>query len=613
MAASDNDARLPALVKPTHYELFYKHLDFERFTFEGSVSIRCTALQSLKETQVVLNAFDLQLIRATLSTNDDNSTTEAETFHYHLRQQRCTIIFGAVNFVQESKDYVLLIDFRGTLNDQMCGLYRSTYIGLGGKTHIMASTQFEATDARRAFPCFDEPALKATFQLKLCIPSHLQCISNTPIASCHTHYNNVSTTKTVTFQTTPKMSTYLLAVVVGQLDGISTTSNHIVTTVYTVPGKAEQGQFCLDVASRCLDLYQELFHIPYPLTKSDLLAIPDFASGAMENWGCVTYREAKILVSPDSTSETTRRGIARTVCHELAHQWFGNLVTMEFWTQLWLKEGVARYMEFVAIDSLFPEWHAWTEFVQSVYGLAMSLDAMQSSHPVEVEVTHPDEISEIFDAISYAKGASLVRMIATLIGKDAFYQGMRQYLTDFAYGNAVTNDLWRALESASHFPVVQFMAPWTLETGFPIVLFADNGSITSTRFNAGGTEGSKATVWPIPVTAQVQGVETLLGPWILNGPNADETETLKSKIAEWESAGLWFKLNVEQTGFYRVSYNERQWEKLSAIMDPNGPLSLTDRLGLLSDSFAAGLAGYTSIVNSLKLVENFGDHECAGT
>jgi len=329
----------------------------------------------------------------------------------------------------------------------------------------------------------------------------------------------------------------------------------------------------------------------------------------------VPYREAKVLTS-ESTSETTKRGIARTVCHELAHQWFGNLVTMDYWTQLYLKEGMARFMEFVGINTLFPEWDAWTEFVQSVYGLAMSLDAMNSSHPVEVEVHHPDEINEIFDNISYAKGASIIRMIATFVGMDTFFEGMRVYLTRHAYGNTVTNDLWTALEEVSGKPVVKFMAPWTLEMGFPILLLSDDGSVQVQRYLASGPQADTPTTrWPIPVTAKVEGSEDdIQGPWVINGPDGDETEKLKTKIREWSSSGKWFKLNLDQTGFFRVCYSKDQFSRLSDVMKPDSSsgLSTSDRLGLISDSFAAGKAGYSSIVDSLLLIDHFGEHETAG-
>lgn len=287
---------------------------------------------------------------------------------------------------------------------------------------------------------------------------------------------------------------------------------------------------------------------------------------------------------------------------------------MEFWTQLWLKEGVARFMEFVGIDSLFPEWHAWTEFVQSVYGLAQSLDAMKSSHPVEVEVKHSDEIDEIFDAISYAKGASLIRMISSYIGFDVFLEGMKNYLKEHAYGNTTTVLLWQALEDVSGSPVVKMMTPWTSQIGFPVLILPEtaDGRIATPRFLASGPgsdENKGAQVWPIPVTALVEGSSEIQGPWIINGPAGDESAKLLEQIKAWSADGKWFKLNVDQTGFYRVIYTKEQWDLLGKVMAPGGPLPLTDRLGLLSDSFAAGRAGYASIVDSLSLVQHFGEHD----
>jgi len=289
---------------------------------------------------------------------------------------------------------------------------------------------------------------------------------------------------------------------------------------------------------------------------------------------------------------------------------------MEFWTQLWLNEGFARFMEFVAVDQLFPAWDIWTEFVQSVFGLALSLDAMVTSHPVEVEVHHPDEINDIFDAISYAKGASIIRMISSYLGKDVFFKGIRSYLTRHAYANAVTNDVWRALEEVSGQPVVEFMEPWVLHVGFPILDLQDDGSIETSRFLAAGpgSKGSEETPnWAIPITAFVEGEDEIQGPWVLNGPGGkNDTEAFIAKIQEWSSAGKWFKLNANQTAFIRVSYTKEQSKRLSSVMDSNGPLSAADRLGLISDSFAAGKAGYASIVDSLGLVADFGTHKDSG-
>lgn len=604
---SVSDGRLPAIGKPSHYDLCYTNIDLQRHTFDGLVSIHLTALANTGSS-ISLNALDLYLLSASLKCKRKESVTkDAVEFCYNPRNQTVEIIFSEFTW-QQGEDYTLSIVFHGVLNDLMRGLYRSTYKALDGSIATMSTTQFEPTDARRAFPCLDEPALKATFQLSVTIPTHLSALSNTPSASIHT----TGTNKTITFQPTPQMSTYLVALVVGQMDSISTTSNGIATTVYTVPGKAAQGQFCLDTAVRCLNLYQDLFQVPYPLIKSDLIAVPDFAAGAMENWGLVTYREAKILVT-DKTSQSTLRGIARTVCHELAHMWFGNLVTMEFWTQLWLKEGVARYMEFVAIDLLFPEWNAWIEFVQSVYGLAMSLDSMKSSHPVEVKVMHADEINQIFDAISYAKGASIVRMVSTYLGVETFMRGMQMYLQRHSFGNAETHMLWEALQEASGIPVVEFMTPWTKQVGFPILILTET-TIESPRFlvsGPGSDVSEHANSWPIPVTALVEGCDEVQGPWVINGPAGDETQALMEQIKAWQSDGKWFKLNVDQSGFFRVAYTREQWARLATVMSPDGPLSSIDRLGLISDSFASGRSGYAPIVDSLEFVKDFGFHKKA--
>ncbi|KAI2509760.1 metalloaminopeptidase [Fragilaria crotonensis] len=606
--------RLPITVVPYHYDLNYTNIDLDRHVFDGHLTMhmRMQQMTTTKENEeahdqegstLLLHCLELQILSCHVTSVDSNQTDETTTaadkgtgveFRYNIQHQTVEIILDdAFPGWKPGVSYTAQILFSGILNDQMRGFYRSTYTGLDGTSQrTMATTQFQATDARRAFPCIDEPAHKATFQLVVTIPAHLQCISNTPLESVHTTTVSASHTgtnrpslksefiKTITFQKTPKMSTYLLAFVIGEFDAISKT---------------------------------KLISHSLPLIKSDLLAIPDFAAGAMENWGCVTYREAKILVQEGSTSETMRRGIARTVCHELAHQWFGNLVTMEFWTQLWLNEGFARFMEFVAIDTLFPDWDAWTEFVQSVFGVAQSLDAMKSSHPVEVEVQHPDEIQDIFDAISYAKGASLIRMISSYIGFDIFMEGLKIYLQRHAYGNATTDMLWQALEEASNKPVAKLMTPWTLQTGYPLLLLTSSGMLETPRFLASGPESDThdASSWPIPVTAIVEGDDQVHGPWLIHGPDGDETPALLEAIQNWTEAGKWFKLNANQTAFVRVAYTPEQWKRLSVAMVPNGQLSAIDRLGLISDSFAAGRSGYSSIVDSLRLVENFGQHETA--
>ena len=289
---------------------------------------------------------------------------------------------------------------------------------------------------------------------------------------------------------------------------------------------------------------------------------------------------------------------------------------MEFWTQLWLKEGVARFMEFVGIKTIFPEWEAWTEFVQSVYGLALNLDAMTSSHPVEVEVLRPEQIKEIYNAISYAKGASIVRMIISLIGLDKFLKGMNVYMNRHSFSNTTTPMLWEAFQEVSYIPVVDLMSPWTANVGYPVVILPDPEKgdpmiIRSPRFLVMGPsptdEGDKT--WPIPVTALVEGVANVQGPWIINSPIGDDMGALVRRVQQWTDKGLWFKLNVSQTGFYRVVYTDKQRQRLRNVMSSAGPLPAVDRLGLLSDIFATGRAGYTPVVDALRVAVKFAEEE----
>src|SRR3989344_3967776 len=290
----------------------------------------------------------------------------------------------------------------------------------------MATTQFESTDARRAFPCVDEPAAKAVFDVTLMVPDHCTAISNTIPTEVQEHESGY---KIMRFAPTPKMSTYLLAFIVGEFEYVEgKTKEAVLVRVFTTPGKKKQAHFALEVTIKTLSFFNEYFAIPYPLPVLDLIAIPDFSSGAMENWGAITYREAALLVDPEHSSAHTKQWVALVIAHELAHQWFGNLVTMKWWTHLWLNEGFASYIEYLAVDHLFPSWQIWDRFVVADLAQALKLDALANTHPIEVPVHHPDEISEIFDAVSYSKGASVIRMLAEYIGEKDFRDGLRHYL-----------------------------------------------------------------------------------------------------------------------------------------------------------------------------------------
>ena len=437
--------RLPATARPTLYDLQLTP-NLESFTFEGVLAV---TVQILEATDcLVMHGLNLSIDQASvkwvasLKGGTEYNETHATRIGVSKDEQRIMIHFPS-DVLTKGENGILHIKWTAALNDNLCGFYRSAYKvsttdKASGKTitttKYMATTQFEATDARRAFPCWDEPELKARFNVTLIVPADRDAISNMPVVERLTIGKNLVK---IRFDSTPIMSTYLLAFVVGEFDYIATTTaNRVNTRVYVPRGKTALAEHALAVASKALSFYEKEFAIPYPLPKSDLLAIPDFAAGAMENWGCVTYRETRLLVDKKASSLAAITRTTRTVCHELAHMWFGNLVTMKWWTHLWLNEGFARFMEFKAVHHIFPQWHIWLQFAYSVHGAALGLDALATTHPIEVNVSHPDEINQIFDTISYAKGASVIRMLHEYLGAEVFMRGIQKYLKDHAYANA---------------------------------------------------------------------------------------------------------------------------------------------------------------------------------
>lgn len=432
---------------------------------------------------------------------------------------------------------------------------------------------------------------------------HPICFNFQPVKSKITNSNY----ETLTFERTPIMSTYLVAVVVGDFDYIEDmSSDGVLVRVYVPKSKKEQGQFALEVATKVLPYYKTYFGIAYPLPKIDLIAIADFSSGAMENWGLVTYRETCLLVDPQNTSAVRKQWIALIVAHELAHQWFGNLVTMEWWTHLWLNEGYASFVEFLCVAYLFPEYDIWTQFVTDTYIRALELDALKNSHPIEVPVGHPSEIDEIFDDISYHKGASVIRMLHAYIGDDDFRKGMNLYLKRHSYANAETEDLWAALEEASNKAVRKVMSSWTKRQGFPVVKvdYRQEGlnrilSLSQERFLADGSVDKNAdNSWLIPISvSSSQDPSKTVFDGILD---AKTKEFVIQNVPE----GTWLKINPGTIGFYRTRYSQSALSLLlPAIKDHTLPP--LDRLGLLDDLFAMVQAGYASTVEVLELMQAF--------
>ncbi|KAL6422387.1 hypothetical protein ACFW04_010611 [Cataglyphis niger] len=590
--------RLPSFVRPYHYDISLTP-NLTTFTFDGIESVHLNV--EFTTDTIVLNSLEIDIKSATFNGND-GKTIPANKIELSASEETATLMFPET--LPLGKSGYLNIDFIGDINDKMKGFYRSKYTREDGTIEHAAVTQFEPTDARRCFPCWDEPALKATFDITLKVPTGLTALSNMPVKSKVTNSEH----EIVAFERTPIMSTYLVAVVVGEFDYIEDkSSDGVLVRVYVPKSKKEQGQFALEVATKVLPYYKTYFGIAYPLPKIDLIAIADFSSGAMENWGLVTYRETCLLVDPQNTSAVRKQWIALVVAHELAHQWFGNLVTMEWWTHLWLNEGYASFVEFLCVAHLFPEYDIWTQFVTDTHIRALELDALKNSHPIEVPVGHPSEIDEIFDDISYHKGASVIRMLHAYIGDADFRKGMNLYLKRHSYANAETEDLWAALEEASNKAVRRVMSSWTKRQGFPVVKVDHHQSNSKTkvlslsqeRFLADGSVDNDAdNTWLIPIS-----VTSSKNPSKAVFEGILDTKT-KELVINDISEDTWLKINPGTIGFYRTRYSQSALSLLlPAIKDHTLPP--LDRLGLLDDLFAMVQAGHASTVEVLHLMQAF--------
>lgn len=479
-------SRLLETFSPSNYNLSL-HLDRAARTFGGVVTITGTLQQS---DYLPLHAKDLTIESASI---DGKTAYVSQHEHDEIRLSQADLQPG---------EHIAVIAFSGTITDTMTGLYPCYFEHDGVKKELL-TTQFESHHAREAFPCVDEPAAKATFDLTLSTEAGVEVLSNMPIA--HQKPGSDTTPMVTVFETTPKMSTYLLAWVVGELHKQTAhTKSGVEVNVWATPAQpAANLAFALDIATRCIDFYDDYFGVPYPLPKCDHVALPDFSSGAMENWGLITYREIALLASPHSSVDT-RRYVATVITHELAHQWFGNLVTMQWWDDLWLNESFATMMEYIAVDTLEPSWNIWRDFAANEAVMALRRDSLDGVQPVHLPVNHPDEISTLFDgAIVYAKGAKLMRMMQYYIGDADFRAGLRTYFTKFAHQNTTGQDLWDTLGEASGKDISGLMNAWIHQSGFPLVTItetADGTTLTQSQFFVGPHQPSTQT-WPIPLAA----------------------------------------------------------------------------------------------------------------
>jgi puromycin-sensitive aminopeptidase len=582
---SKDVTRLLTQFIPANYKLLV-HPEKATMTFTGSVVI--TGKKTGRPSRrITFHQKGLKISSATVK-QTDKDTRNITIDRINLQKSYDEVRLHSPDLIYPGS-YEITLEFSGAITDHMNGLYPSRF-KLDDKEQIILGTQFESHHAREVFPCIDEPAAKATFDLTVVSPKNEIALGNTPVKEAST----TGEWTTTTFETTPIMSSYLLAFVIGDMAyKEAKTKQDVIVRTYATPDKVDQTDFALDVAVRTLEFYDDYFGIAYPLVKCDMVALPDFASGAMENWGCITYREHCMLVDEENTSLPTKQYVAMVVAHELAHQWFGNLVTMRWWTDLWLNEGFASWIEYMAIDHLFPDWHMWTQFIVDEQLPAMKLDALENTHPIEASIHHPDEIRTIFDGISYGKGASVIHMLHDYLGPDMFRKGLQCYLERHSYGNTDTVDLWAALEEVSKMPVKHFMNHWITRPGFPLVtanINTDNPNIKQERFYAQKPATTSEQLWPVPLLASEQLDIQMLEKSVhkLNG------SSLKSD----------FLLNQNGSGFYRVAYDPAHLNELAKHVAA-GDFDEIKRLNLLSSQYECAKAGYSNTANVLTLLESY--------
>ena len=524
-----------------------------------------------------------------------NSTSESISLHSKgltiqsatIDNQPADVSFGEFDELKLSQpglkdgNHIVCINFSGNITDAMHGLYPCYFTHDGVKKQLFA-TQFESHHAREAFPCVDEPAAKAEYDLTLITRPGITVLGNMPVKSEEENGDSLTTT----FEKTPRMSSYLLAFVIGELHKKSArTKSGVEVNVWATPAQNENTlDFALDIATRSIDFYDEYFGVKYPLPKSDHVALPDFSSGAMENWGLITYRESCLLADPELTPESSRRFIATVIAHELSHQWFGNLVTMNWWNDLWLNESFANMMEYVAIDALQPDWHMWEDFATNEVTAALRRDSLDGVQSVQADVNHPDEISTLFDpAIVYAKGGRLLVMVRKLIGEEAFRAGLKSYFEKFAYKNTVGNDLWQELESASGQPIVNLMNAWISQPGLPVVSVSsshDAAILSQERFFIGEHQPSDA-LWPIPLFAN---------------------QPLDVKILDQKEATVSIEkplqLNCDLSAHFITKYDESTREYLLKNITE---LPTLDKICILQDATILARAGFENSASLLPL------------
>ncbi len=533
-------------------------------------------------TQVVLNAIDLEIERASISIGDSE---QLASISLDEDAERATLTVDEELPVGPAR---IVIRFKGILNDDLRGFYRSVYKTEDGEEKVIATTQFEATDARRAFPCWDQPEFKATYTVSLVIDEGLMAVSNA--AEVDRTPEGDGKVK-VDFAKTMKMSTYLVAFIVGELEATEAVDvDGTPLRIIAPPGNMNLTPFALDMGAHSLRYFSSYYDIPYPGDKLDMIAIPDFSFGAMENLGCITYRETALLLDIEKATQAEAQRVADVIAHEIAHMWFGDLVTMKWWNGIWLNEAFATFAEMKCVDAYRPQWKRWLAFAQ-FRNISQETDALEATRAIEFEVVSPDEANAMFDVLTYQKGSSVLRMLEQYLGEEAFRAGVTRYLKTHAYSNTETNDLWAALEAESGEPVAEIMDTWILQGGYPRVTVSredDGYRLSQEHFRFLG-QGDKT--WQIPV---------------LYRSDAGEGKVVLGAEPTTIDAGDGFIANAGGEGFYRVDYDG---ELLDAVIDGMGDADPIERYAVISDALANVLAGDVMGSDFLSLVSTLTDED----
>jgi puromycin-sensitive aminopeptidase len=588
--AASNPHRLPSTVIPSHYRIHLEP-DLENATFSGNVEIEVEVSQATDNIQI--NSAELAISSAAVLDAVGTKIETAEVKHDE-DMERATLSFDSE---LSPGPYTIVAEFTGILNDQLRGFYRSVFTDDDGVEHTIATTQFESTSARRAFPCFDEPAFKASYGVTLVVPEGEFAVSNGPTIS---ESNLGDGRKEIVFEDTMVMSTYLVAFIVGpfeatnpvDVDGVPLRIVHLI-------GKGHLTEYSLEAGAFALKFFTKYYGIPYPGQKLDMVAVPDFAFGAMENLGCITYREVLLLVDKSRSTEPELLRVADVIAHEIAHMWFGDLVTMEWWNGIWLNEAFATFMATMSSDSFNAEWGRWNQFSLE-RSMAFDVDSLANTRPIEVEVNSPEDAEAMFDLLTYEKGGSVLRMLEQYLGAEEFRDGISFYLNKHKYGNTETNDLWDAIEHVTQQPARRIMDSWIFQKGYPLVSasISEGGStITLSQDRFLYTEGDEpdTTIWSVPIVMKV-GTES----------GFDEVRYLleeNSAEIKLDSPAIWASANAGGSGFFRARYSPEMLKALSSSMFDN--LTPIERYGLVDDTWSSVMAGRTSASDFLDFARSF--------